>query len=172
LCAGIGLSVGSLYVLPFWIFFHDPLYEFHRYRTADWGSKAPVGVPFSAIISSVSHAHVPWTNLVLTCGWLVLVLAGAIAMTLPSARSYALEHPIEFWFAVLYIAFLFTYNSNEWALAEFPRFAIPVLPMVFIALTRWLPHDRRILWALGVVSPVLAAASALGIRNVAHTLLR
>ena len=172
LCIGIGLLVGALYTLPFSVFSRDPLYGFHRYKTADWGSAAPIGIPFSAIAFGLSHSHVPWTNVALNCGWLILVLAGAIAMSRPSVRVYALEHPIEFWFAVLYIALLFTYNSNQWALAEFPRFAIPALPMVFVALTRWFPHDRRILWALGAVSPVLAAASALGIRNVAHALLR
>ncbi len=171
LCLGIGLLVGTLYTLPFLTFSGDPSYGFHRYRT-DWGSAAPIGLPFSALAFSFAHSHVPWTNVLLNCGWLALVLAGAIAMCRPGAHSYALERPIEFWFAVLYITFLLTYNSNKWALAEFPRFAIPVLPMVFTALDRWFPHDRRILWALGAVSPVLAAASALGIRNVAHALLK
>lgn len=171
LCLGVGLLVGTLYTLPFVTFSRDPLYGFHRYR-ADWESATPVGMPFSALAFSLAHSHVPWTNVLLNCGWLALVLAGAIAMSRPSIRSYASEYPIEFWFAVLYMAFLFTYNSEEWALAEFPRFAIPVLPMVFVVLSRWFPHDRRVLWILGVVSPVLAAASALGLRNVVHTLLR
>lgn len=175
LCAAIGLAVGVLYVLPFWIFFHDPLYEFHRYKAADWGSGPPIGLPLFAIGSSFVHSlhyHAPWTNIIFVCGWVLLVTVGAIAMTGADVRDYASQYPIEFWFAVSYIAFLFTYNSREWALAEFPRFAIPVLPVLLIALSRWLPRDRRFLWTLGAVSPILAAASALGIRNFAHALLK
>lgn len=171
LCTSVALTVGILYILPFWIVFHDPLYEFYQYKAADWGSGIPVGVPFRAIIFNLVHSDAPWTSIVLNCGWLALVSIGSIALLFSRSRPYASQYPIEFWFAVAYVAFLFTYNSPKWAFAEFPRFAIPVLPMLFVALTRWFPHDRRILWALGVVSPVLAAASALGIRNVAHTLL-
>ena len=172
LCTAVALIVGTLYILPFWIVFHDPLYEFHQYKAADWSSGTPIGVPLGAIISGLFHGHAPWTNIGLNCGWLGLVLIGVIALAFPRCRPYASQQPVEFWFCLGYVAFLFTYNSPKWALAEFPRFAIPVLPMVFIALDRWFPHDRRIFWALGIVSPVLAAASALGIRNVAHALLR
>jgi hypothetical protein len=172
LCATVALIVGALYILPFWIFFHDPLYEFHQYKASDWSSESPIGLPFGAIIPSLFHSDSPWTNVALNCGWLGLVLIGFIVLVSRRSQPYASQQPVEFWFCVAYVAFLFTYNSPKWALAEFPRFAIPVLPMMFIALDRWFPHDRRIFWALGIVSPVLAAASALGIRNVEHLLVK
>jgi hypothetical protein len=49
---------------------------------------------------------------------------------------------------------------------NFIRFSIPALPFVFFAILPWLPKDRRVLWTLAVVAPVLAACSAIGIRNL------
>jgi hypothetical protein len=57
-----------------------------------------------------------------------------------------------------------------WARGNFARFAIPIIPFVLLALGRWIPKDRRILWALAPVTAVLAASSAIGIRNVIHLL--
>ena len=39
-----------------------------------------------------------------------------------------------------------------------------------LALKRWLPQDRRLLWILTPVMAVLAASSAIGIQNVVHFL--
>jgi hypothetical protein len=170
LCTGISLGIGILYLAPFWVHFGDPLYQVHRYQTADWRSGSPLTWPFSVIAQSFLHNDQPWTNVVLTLGWVLFVLLGAAAMLRTDFRQHLRERPIEFAFAFLYIGFLFSYNSPEWARADFVRFAIPVLPFMLSALSEWIPRDRRILWVLGVVSPVLAAASALGIRNVIHAL--
>jgi hypothetical protein len=75
-------------------------------------------------------------------------------------------------FAVTYFIFIYTYNSPFWMRRSFPRFAIPILPFVLLALNKWLPKDRRLLWGLAVVSSVLAACSAIGIRNVAEIVRR
>jgi hypothetical protein len=69
-------------------------------------------------------------------------------------------------FLVPYLWCLFTYNYGFWARGVFPRFAIPVIPFVLLAWSRWIPKDRRVLWTVGVVSALLAASSAIGIRNV------
>jgi hypothetical protein len=166
----IGMIVGTLYMLPFWIYFHDPLYQVHRYKTSDWQSGSAVGIPFAAIGHSFAHNQEPWTNVLLTLGWVILVVLGVATMAKKDFRQYAREHGAEAGFALLYIGFLLTYNSSQWARAEFIRFAIPVLPFVLVSLAKWRPDDRRVLWALGCVTPVLAAASALGIRNVIHLL--
>lgn len=164
------LAIGGLYLLPFWIYFGDPLYEFHRYQTADWHSGSPVTWPFAVIVRSFLWNREPWTNVVLTLLWIVVVLIGLIAMARQDFRQHLREHPAEYMFVAIYIGFLFTYNSAEWARAEFVRFAIPVVPFVLLALSRWIPKDRRLLWAAAIVTPVLAAASALGVRNVIHML--
>jgi hypothetical protein len=169
-CIAASLPIAAAYVAPFWIYFGDPLYQVHRYQSADWQSASPINLPFFAIASSVAHNTEPWTNLALTLSWVLLVLIGAVAMLRPSFWPNLREHPAEFVFALLYIGFLFSYNSPQWARADFVRFAIPIFPLVLVALAEWIPHDRRLLWCMGVLCPVLAAASALGIRNVIHAL--
>jgi hypothetical protein len=53
------------------------------------------------------------------------------------------------------------------ALGPFDRFAIPILPFAQLALYRWIPKDRRVLWGMAGVTSILAAASAIGISHVA-----
>jgi hypothetical protein len=77
---------------------------------------------------------------------------------------------VEAVFLVGYLWCLFAYNYPHWARSNFARFALPILPFVFLALYRWLPKNRALLWTVGVISPLLAASSALGIVNVLHML--
>ncbi len=142
-CTSLATLVGTLYLLPFWIYFHDPLYQVHRYQQSDWQSESAISLPFRAIISSLFNHQVPWTNVLLTLGWII--------------------------FAFSYLLFLFSYNSG-WARAEFPRFAMPVVPFLLLAFDRWLPRSRYVLYGLGIASSVLGACSAIGIREVMATL--
>jgi hypothetical protein len=164
-CTAAGAIVGILYLLPFWFYFHDALYQVHRYRTSDWHSAAALGFPFQALVSSFLHNRQPLTNVLHMLGWIGFVLAGFLAMSRRSFRPYLAGHRAEFLFGFLYVAFLFTYNSG-WARAEFPRFAIPVLPFVLVALDPWVPKFRSVLYPVCVIGSVLAACSAIGIRNV------
>jgi len=162
--------VGVLYMLPLARQFGDPLATVHSYGNSNYSL---FGIPFYAIIKGTMLYPAPWTNLTLDFGWIALVLAGVLAMGFdPRFREYAKQNPVEALFALLYLLAVFCYNYPVFARSNFARFAIPALPIVFVALSRWVPQDRRILWGLGVVSPVLAAASVLGIRNVAHILMR
>ena len=104
--------------------------------------------------------------MVLTLAWLLFLLIGTFSMAGRAFREYVREHLVEGLFAFFYIAFLFTYNSLHWARAEFPRFALPALPFVLLSLRRWIPRSQVLLYSLAVVSGVLAACSAIGIRNV------
>jgi hypothetical protein len=162
----IGAAVGTLYVLPLATHFGDALATVHSYE----GAQVPLfGIPFYAIVKGTILYPVPWTNLALDFGWIALVLAGVVAMSFdPQFRDYAKTYPVEVTFAVLYLFAVFCYNYPVFARSNFARFSIPALPIIFVALSRWLPRDRRILWGLAVVSPALAAASAIGIRNVGH----
>ena len=104
--------------------------------------------------------------MLLTMARILLVLTGTALMAQQAFGKYARDHKAEAAFAFLYIAFLFTYNSVHWARAEFARFAIPVLPFVLVSLWKWIPKFRAVLYSLAAVSSVLAACSAIGIRNV------
>jgi hypothetical protein len=169
----IGLAVGALYAIPLATYFGDPLATVNSYHSQQWQGGWLFGFPFYAIIKGTLIYPAPWTNLVLSFGWIFLVLGAVVAMaTSNKFRAYCRAHPVEAVFLVPYLWCLFTYNYPYWARGDFARFAIPTLPFVLLALYRWLPKDRRILWGLAIVSPVLAAASALGVVNVVHILRR
>jgi hypothetical protein len=169
---GIGLVVGVLYAIPLAVQFGDPLATVNSYRGHEPG-KSLFGFPFYAILKGTWLYPAPWTNLVLSFGWIFLVL-GAVAVMIKSNkfRAYCRSHVVETAFLVPYLWCLFAYNYPYWARGNFARFAIPILPFVLLALYRWLPKDRRVLWGIGVVASVLAACSALGIVNVVQMVRR
>ncbi len=169
----IGLVVGILYSLPLAIHFGDALATVNSYHSKQWQGGWLFGFPFYAIVKGTILYPAPWTNLILSFGWIFLVVLGMVVMAKSGQfRAYCKSHLVEAIFLVPYLWCLFTYNYPVWARSNFDRFAIPILPFVFLALYRWLPKDRCILWGLGVVSPILAASSALGVVNVVHMLQR
>jgi len=172
LATTIGLIVGILYVIPLAIYFHDPLATVHSYQSAKAAATVPLfGIPFYAIVKGTILYPAPLSNLVLTFGWIVLVLIAIVAMLWTQHfRNYAREHLPEIVFAAPYLLSLYCYNYPVWARGDFPRFAIPVIPFVLFALRQWLPKDRRLLWVLAPVMALLAASSAIGIRNIVHLL--
>ena len=172
LATAIGLIIGTLYLIPLARYFHDPLATVHSYQSTQASASVSLfGFPFYAIIKGTLLYPAPLTNLLLSFGWIFLVLIAIVAMLgTEHFRNYARLHPAEVIFAAPYLLSLYCYNYPYWARADFPRFAIPIIPFVFVALWRWIPKDRRILWLLAPITAVLAASSALGIRNVSHLL--
>ncbi len=172
LATAIGITVGGLCVLPFAVHLGNAFINVQRYQQADWQGGKLLSWPLHAIIAGITGT-VPWTNLALSFLWIGFVLAGAVAACWRGAfRQWWEKSPVEVVFAAAYFIFLYTYNSPDWARTTFPRFAIPVLPFVLLALERWIPKDRRLLWAIGGFSSILAAGSAIGIRNVYAMLVR
>ncbi len=164
----IAACVATLYLWPLARHFGDPLATVHSYQDP---SVPLFGIPFYAIVKGTILYPAPWTNLALSFLWLLLVLSGlAAAFFNPRFRDYVRRNPTEILFAAPYLLLVFCYNYPVFARTNFARFAIPVLPFIFLALSRWIPKDRRVLWLLGAATSVLAAASALGIRNVIHML--
>jgi len=167
----IGLAVGVLYAIPLVSQFGDPLATVKSYHSAQWQGGWLFGFPFYAIIKGTLLYPAPWTNLVLTFGWIFLVIVACVVMVKSAEfRAYCRAHAVEALFLAPYLWCLFTYNYPVWARGNFARFAIPILPFVLLALYRWIPKDRRLLWTLGIVSPLLAASSVLPIVNVVHIL--
>lgn len=168
-----GLIIGVLYVLPLLYYFGDPLLTIHSYTRRDYGGGGIVGPhghlfgwPFHGIVAGTLAYPAPWTNLVLSFFWIGLVLVGTGMMFSKNIRSYIHAYPQEAIFAGLYLLSIFSYDYLLWARSNFIRFAIPVLPFVFFALSPFLPKDRRWLWCLCVLSAVLSMCSAVGIRRV------
>jgi hypothetical protein len=169
----LGLAVCLLYVWPLAHYFGDPLLTVHNYSSRDYGAgnlKGPhghlFGWPFHGIVVGTMLYPAPWTNLILSFSWIALVIVGTVAMFSRDLRDHWRANPAEAVFCGLYLLAVFCYDYLIWARGNFIRFCIPALPFVFFALQRWLPKDRRVLWSLAVVSPVLAACSAIGIRNL------
>jgi hypothetical protein len=169
----LGLAIGGLYVWPLAHYFGDPLHTLHSYTSRDYGAAAVAGPhghlfgwPFHGIIAGTMLYPAPWTNLILSYFWIVLVIVGTVAMFRGELREYWRANPAEAIFCGLYLLAIFCYDYLVWARGNFMRFSIPVLPFVFLALLRWLPKDRRVLWCLSALSSILAAGSAIGIRNL------
>jgi Gpi18-like mannosyltransferase len=172
-----GLTVGGLYIVPLAASMGDAFVNVRRYQQEDWGNGLLIGWPFQAIIEAASlsfHAIITaaslsqfnWHNLLLNYGWLILTLLATIAMITTSRfRQFARNHPVEILFATGYLAFLYTYNSHH-VLVDFARLMLPVLPFVLIALDQWIPKNKLLLSSVGFVSPLLAAATVIGMRNV------
>src|SRR6266480_2572333 len=53
------VAIAVCYVMPFWLYFGDPLANMHTYQSLDW-SGALVSWPFLAILAGSRHA--PITN--------------------------------------------------------------------------------------------------------------
>lgn len=170
---GVGLAVGLLYVWPLFHYFGDPFLTVHSYTTRDYGAANLVGPhghlfgwPFHGIVVGTMLYSAPWTNLVLSFSWIVLVLVGTVAVFSKSAQDYRRANPAEALFCGLYILTIFCYDYLAWARGSFMRFAILVLPFILFALLRWLPKDRRLIWSLSIVGSVLSACSAIGIKTI------
>src|SRR5712671_548369 len=171
LATAIGLVIGVLYTLPLASHFGNPVATVNSYHSQEWQGGWLFGFPFYAIIRGTLMEPPPLTNLILSFGWIFLVLLAIVAMVKTRRfREYSRAHPVEIMFIGPYIWCLYTYNYPHWARGNFARFAIPILPFVLIALYCQIPKDRRVLWATGLVTPLLAAASAIGVSNVLHLL--
>ena len=170
----IATAVGLAYIVPLKLYFHDPLATVHSYGVMHQDIYPPLfGIPFRAIIVGTIRNPAPWSNLLFSFAWIALVLAGNIAMlATKDFRAYARTHPAEAIFAGLYSLSLYCYNLPMFARSNFARFSIPILPFIFLALLRWLPKDRRLLWIAAPAASCLAACSAIGIQNVLSTFHR
>jgi len=173
LATGVAAAIGALYSWPVKHYLGNPFANVALYKQNDWHGSLPFSFPFLAVLKDTFPGSAPWTNLVLTWGWIVFVLiALVVAIRSGELRECAKAHTAEASFVIMYAIALYTYSAPGWSRSNFPRFALPLLPWVLVFLRRYLPTDRRFIWGLAVVSPALAAASAIGIRQAARVLFR
>jgi hypothetical protein len=143
------------------------------YQKNDWHGGLPFNLPFVTIFHDTFPINAPFTNLALTLGWILFVLVGiVVAIRSGEFQHYVKNHTAEACFVLVYCLALYTYHAPGWSRSDFPRFAIPVLPWILFFLRRYLPTNQKVLWALAVIAPCLAAASAVGIRQTWGILLQ
>jgi hypothetical protein len=107
----IGVVVGGLYVLPLARHFGDPLANVNSYHSNAWQGGWLFGIPFYAIIKGTLTEPAPITNLVLSFGWIFLILAAIVSMVRSAEfRAYARSHPVELIFLAPYLWSLYAYN--------------------------------------------------------------
>lgn len=58
-CIALAALIGFLYLLPFWIAFHDPLYQFHRRVSRGLGLRPSVDLALSRHCGELSVLHGP-----------------------------------------------------------------------------------------------------------------
>jgi hypothetical protein len=167
----VAAAVFLLYAAPLARWYSDPLANVRGYQE-DWSSAFPVTWPFLPLWRGWRASVEPLSNTLKILFWLALVLTGLLAaLRSPDFRRHCAAYPAEAVFAGLYLLFLFTYDSAPWSWSQFPRFTIPVLPLLLLALEPHLPRRRTVTWTAAGVSSLLAAASAIGVHNF-WTLLR
>ena len=158
----IGATIGLLYILPLLLYLGNPLANVKGYDQADWNGGMPLTIPLVAIVKDAMAGRATKLNLARTGLWIVVILvSAAVILGKKSLREYLRMFPVEGAFFAFYLFLLFTYNSY-WARAEFPRFAIPIVPFVILGLLQWIPKDRRLLWAFGLFSAALSAVETVG----------
>ena len=89
----IGLAVGILYAIPLATHFGDPLATVNSYHSPQWQGGWLFGFPFYAIVKGTLIYPAPWTNLVLSFGWIFLVVIAVVVMVKSTEfRAYCREH--------------------------------------------------------------------------------
>ena len=158
----IGATIGFLYILPLMLYLGNPLANVKGYDQADWNAGMPLTIPLVAIAKDALAGRATKLNLARTGLWIVVILVSTVVILgKKSLREYLRMFPVEGAFFAFYLFFLFTYNSY-WGWAAFPRYAIPIVPFVILGLLPWIPKDRRLLWAFGLLSAALSAVETVG----------
>ncbi len=163
-------AIGFAYVLTVKLAVGDALATVHSY-TRTGSSHALFGIPFYAIAQAALSGTVPLTNLALSLGWVGFAVGGML-LFLPGSMKcgYGNDHLPEVLFSAGYLGVICSYNLPHWALGNFARFAIPIVPFATLGWLPWIPRSRWFLRTLAILSPALAACSSIGILDVIHRL--
>jgi len=164
----IGSGMGILYVVPVWRLYGSPFVHFIQYR-GDWGAHGwPLTFPFRTLLASYLqfvHMDTHWYTFANFAVCLSLALVGTIALWLPHAGQKPRRYESETVFASLYVLFLLSYNYL-YIVGDFPRFLLPVVPILLYSLRDWIPRFHTLLWIGGVMSALLSAAARVGLDSL------
>jgi hypothetical protein len=156
LAVGISVVVGGAYLLIVRAAFGAPLSNLAWYHSMGLGHDRTF-IPFVTLPMTYAEGRVTWKVVLKTSVWMLFTAAAIFAaLRRREIRALFREHPVEWLFAAIYFASFFTFPA-WWIEGEFPRYLVPVIPLLLIALRPWLPEDRRIVWAVGIFSVSLAA---------------
>jgi hypothetical protein len=145
----------------------DPFISFRLY-SIDWGPRhALFSFPLRQLTVSTFDIlfHSPWTL------WLPHGIAICLTLVLiagiwhPGNASLRRDYQHEMWFATAYVLFFLSYNLDDIAWA-WPRFMVPVLPVLLFSVRRWLPVNRWVLWPSTVLCSLLALAKIVHFKHV------
>jgi hypothetical protein len=121
-------------------------------------------MPFVSLYEGFRESTRPMLTQIKIFSWIGLTIAGIFGLLKnkeikESQRSY----PAEYFFLILYLGFIITYSSPAWYWEIFPRYIIPILPILYFAFISWIYKDKRVFWLISVVSSILGGASSISV---------
>lgn len=145
----VASALGGLYFLFLGLRFGQPLANVAFYKKFGLGVDTTF-IPFVTIWSSAKAALVTKRNVVKALVWMTLTLFAAVcAIRRRRELAERLGAATEWTFAVLYCS-SFVFFPAWWIESEYQRYVIPVVPLLLVAAERWLPRDRRVIWAIAL----------------------
>lgn len=123
------------------------------YLNEGWG-RFPIGLPFGRVAVSMRDVFsASMSQGLRTCAWIAV---GVVSLWTMARKADAVPARPERVFAIGYLAFVFcgTHEALAWYV---PRFILPVAPLMFQSLRRWIPRRRVLLWAAALIEAAIGA---------------
>jgi len=160
----IGGAIGLSYASLVYFAYGDPFANLVAYRHADHSYNSAVRIPFVGLYEGFQESTLPMLTQIKIFSWIGLTIVGIFGILKNkvikvSQRSY----PAEYFFFILYLGFIITYSSPSWYWEIYPRYIIPILPILYFAFIPWIYKDKRVIWSISVVSSILAGASSISV---------
>ncbi len=156
----ISLAIGALYLAVVDARFGGAFGNFRWYSSMGLGHDRTF-IPLATLPLSLRDGLITWKNFAKTLAWTLFTIAAVVAAwRRPAVRERMRAYPAEWLFGGLYLASFFCFPA-WWIEGEYPRYLVPVIPMLLVALRPWLPEDRRLFWVIGLLSVTLAAVEDL-----------
>ncbi|MEO6259375.1 MAG: hypothetical protein ABIP63_03460 [Thermoanaerobaculia bacterium] len=153
---GVGLVVGGIYLALVAHLSGHSLDNFAWYRSMGLGHDRSF-IPFVTIWSSFAAHRLTAKNVIKTLVWMTFTVAGiSAAFGRAEHRQRMRACPVQWIFAGLYLA-SFLFFPAWWIEGEYPRYLVPVIPALLVAVEPWLPPNRWVLWTVSLFSVTLAA---------------